>query len=133
MDTNTTLKITLGTILIVGIIAMTIVSIGFSMNNKDKPVVAMSRENYQIQTHTIDSLTRVVDSLEIEIHSQAQKFDNTEKKYKEILFEYELGIDRIKNYHPNAYEDFHRILAYREDYSREAEIENKKRLNEYNR
>jgi hypothetical protein len=103
------------------------------MNNKDKPVVAMSRENYQIQTHTIDSLTRVVDSLEMEIHSQAQKFDNTEKKYKEILFEYELGIDRIKNYHPNAYEDFHRILAYREDYSREAEIENKKRLNEYNR
>jgi len=133
MDTNTTLKITLGTILIVGIIAMTIVSIGFSMNDKDKSVVAMSRENYQIQTHTIDSLTRVVDSLEIEIHSQAQKFDNTEKKYKEILFEYELGIDRIKNYHPNAYEDFHRILAYREDYSREAEIENKKRLNEYNR
>jgi hypothetical protein len=133
MDTNTTLKITLGTILIVGIIAMTIVSIGFSMNNKDKPVVAMSRENYQIQTHTIDSLTRVVDSLEMEIHSQAQKFDNKEKKYKEILFEYELGIDRIKNYHPKAYEDFHRILAYREDYSREAEIENKKRLNEYNR
>jgi hypothetical protein len=133
MDTNTKLKITLGTILIVGIIAMTIVSIGFSMNNKDKPVVAMSRENYQIQTHTIDSLTRVVDSLEMEIHSQAQKFDNTEKKYKEILFEYELGIDRIKNYHPKAYEDFHRILAYREDYSREAEIENKKRLNEYNR
>ena len=133
MDTNTTLKITLGTILIVGIIAMTIVSIGFSMNNKDKPVVAMSRENYQIQTHTIDSLTRVVDSLQMEIHSQSQKFDNTEKKYKEILFEYELGIDRIKNYHPKAYEDFHRILAYREDYSREAEIENKKRLNEYNR
>ena len=133
MNTNTTLKITLGTILIVGIIAMTIVSIGFSMNDKDKLVVAMSRENYQIQTHTIDSLTRVVDSLEIEIHSQAQKFDNTEKKYKEILFEYELGIDRIENYHPKAYEDFHRILAYREDYSREAEIENKKRLNEYNR
>ena len=69
----------------------------------------------------------------MEIHSQAQKFDNKEKKYKEILFEYELGIDRIKNYHPKAYEDFHRILAYREDYSREAEIENKKRLNEYNR
>ena len=133
MDTNTTLKITLGTILIVGIIAMAMVSIGFSMNNKDKPVVAMSRENYQIKTHTIDSLTRVVDSLQMEIHSQAQKFDNTEKKYKEIIFEYELGIDRIKNYHPKAYEDFHRILAYREDYSREAEIENKKRLNEYNR
>jgi hypothetical protein len=80
-----------------------------------------------------DSLQNVIDSLSVELQSQAQKFDNTEKKYKEILFEYELGIDRIKNYHPRAYEDFHRILAYREDYSREAEIENKKRLNEYNR
>ena len=78
-------------------------------------------------------MQNVIDSLSVELQSQAQKFDNKEKKYKEILFEYELGIDRIKNYHPIAYEDFHRILAYREDYSREAEIENKKRLNEYNR
>ena len=128
MDTNTTLKITLGTILIVGIIA-----VGLSTNKSNPSVALVNNGNYQIQTHTIDSLTRVVDSLQMEIHSQAQKFDNTEKKYKEILFEYELGIDRIKNYHPKAYEDFHRILAYREDYSREAEIENKKRLNEYNR
>lgn len=71
------------------------------------------------------------DSLNAQLESQAKLFDNTEKKYKEILFEYELGIDRIKNYHPKAYEDFHRILAYREDYSREAEIENKKRLKDY--
>ena len=71
------------------------------------------------------------DSLSAELQSLAQKFDNKEKQYKQILFEYELGIDRIKNYHPNAYEDFHRILAYREDYSREAEIENKKRLKDY--
>jgi hypothetical protein len=71
------------------------------------------------------------DSLSAELQSQAQRTDFKEKKYKEILFEYELGIDRIKNYHPNAYEDFHRILAYREDYSREAEIENKKRLKDY--
>jgi hypothetical protein len=133
MDTNTTLKITLGTILIVGIIAISIVSIGFSMNNKDKPVVAMSRENYTNQTYTIDSLTRVVDSLQTELQSQAQRFDNTEKKYKEILFEYEFGISWIEKYHTNAYEDFHRMLSHREDYSREAEIENKKRLNEYNR
>lgn len=71
------------------------------------------------------------DSLSAELESQAQTTDSKEKKYKEILFEYELGIDRIKNYHPRAYEDFHRILAYREDYSREAEIENKKRLKNY--
>ena len=106
---------------------------GLSTNNADKPIVAMSKEKYQIQTRTIDSLQNVVDSLQAELESQAQTTDSKEKKYKEILFEYELGIDRIKNYHPRAYEDFHRILAYREDYSREAEIENKKRLNEYNR
>jgi hypothetical protein len=86
-----------------------------------------------IQISQIDSLQNVIDSLQAELESQAERTDSKEKKYKEILFEYELGIDRIKNYHPRAYEDFHRILAYREDYSREAEIENKKRLNEYNR
>ena len=128
MDTNTTLKITLGTILIVGIIA-----VGLSTNKSNPSVALVNNGNYQIQTHTIDSLQNVVDSLHAELDSQAKMTDSKEKKYKEILFEYELGIDRIKNYHPRAYEDFHRILAYREDYSREAEIENKKRLNEYNR
>ena len=128
MDSNTTYKIGLFTILIIGIIA-----VGLSMNHKTKPVIAISKENYEIQTHTIDSLQTKIDSLQMEFQSQAQKFDNKEKEYKQILFEYELGIDRIKNYHPKVYEDFHRILAYREDYSREAEIENKKRLNEYNR
>jgi len=131
MDTNTTLKITLGTILIVGIIAISIVSIGFSMNNKDNPVVAMSRENYQIQTHTIDSLTIVVDSLQTELQSQAQRFDNREKEYKETIFEYEFGISWIEKYHTNAYEDFHRMLSHREQYSREDAIENKKRLKGY--
>lgn len=128
MDTNTTLKITLGTILIVGIIA-----VGLSTNKSNPSVALVNNGNYTNQTSTIDSLQTKIDSLQMEFQSQAQKFDNKEKKYKEILFEYELGIDRIKNYHPKAYEDFHRILAYREDYSREAEIENKKRLNEYNR
>ena len=128
MDTNTTLKITLGTILIVGIIV-----VGLSTNKSNTSVALVNNGNYEIQTRTIDSLQNVVDSLHAELDSQAKMTDSKEKKYKEILFEYELGIDRIKNYHPRAYEDFHRILAYREDYSREAEIENKKRLNEYNR
>jgi len=123
-------KIVISTILIITTIALV-----YLLNTKDsdKPIVAMSKEKYQIQTRTIDSLQNVVDSLHAELDSQAKMTDSKEKKYKEILFEYELGIDRIKNYHPRAYEDFHRILAYREDYSREAEIENKKRLNEYNR
>jgi hypothetical protein len=72
------------------------------------------------------------DSLSAELESQAKRFDNKENEYNKVIFEYELGIDRIKNYHPNAYEDFHRILAYKEQYSREDEMENKKRLKSIN-
>ena len=128
MDTNTKLKITLGTILIVGIIAMTIVSIGFSMNNKDKPVVVISKENYTNQTHTIDSLTRVVDSLQTEIFTIEDGFDFKEHRYEDVVFEYELGLSYLKDYHPKAYKDFHRIIAHKEQYSHQTERENTKRL-----
>jgi hypothetical protein len=123
MNTNTSLKIGLGTILIVGIIV-----VGLSMNHRDKPVVAMSRENYQIQTHTIDSLTRVIDSLQTEIFSLEDGFDYKEHRYEDVVFEYELGLSYLKDYHPKAYKDFHRIIAHKEKYSHEIERENKKTL-----
>ena len=123
MNTNTSLKIGLGTILIVGIIV-----VGLSMNHKDKPIVAMSRENYQIQTHTIDSLTKVVDSLQTEIFSLEDGFDYKEHRYEDVVFEYELGLSYLKDYHPKAYKDFHRIIAHKEKYSHEIERENKKTL-----
>ena len=123
MNTNTSLKIGLGTILIVGIIV-----VGLSMNHKDKPIVAMSRENYQIQTHTIDSLTRVVDSLQTEIFTIEDGFDYKEHRYEDVVFEYELGLSYLKDYHPKAYKDFHRIIAHKEKYSHEIERENKKTL-----
>jgi len=128
MNTNTTLKIILGTILIVGIIAVAIVSIGVSMNNKDKPIVAMSRENYQIQTHTIDSLTKVVDSLKIEIVSLEDGFDYKEHRYEDIIFQYELGLSYLKDYHSESYRAFHRFLAHKERYSKKDERENIKIL-----
>jgi len=128
MDTNTKLKITLVTILIVGIIAVAIVSIGVSMNNKDKPVVAMSRENYEIQTHTIDSLTRVVDSLQIEIVALEDGFDYKEHRYEDIIFQYELGLSYLKDYHSESYKAFHRFLAHKERYSKKDERENNKLL-----
>ena len=134
MDTNTTLKITLGTILIVGIIAMTIVSIGFSMNNKDKPVVAMSRENYAAQTHTIDSLKNVVDSLQTQIFDTEDACDYREHRYEDVISEYKLGMSYLEDYHRNAYKDFHRFLAHKERYSKKDERENQKKLkvNEHN-
>ena len=119
------------TISVVLVIAVIGIAYGLSINKSEKPIVAMSRENYQIQTRTIDSLQTVVSNLQVELESQAQKFDNKEKEYNKIIFEYELGIDRIEKYHPKAYEDFHRILAYREEYSRIDEMENKKRLKKY--
>ena len=119
------------TISVVLVIAVIGIAYGLSINESEKPIVAMSRENYQIQTRTIDSLQTVVSNLQVELESQAQKFDNKEKEYNKIIFEYELGIDRIEKYHPKAYEDFHRILAYREEYSRVDEMENKKRLKKY--
>ena len=129
MDTNTTLKITLGTILIVGIIAMTIVSIGFSMNNKDKPVVAMSRENYEIQTRTIDSLQNVIGNLQSDIKILEEGYDSREHRYEDVISDYEIGLSYLKDYHPTAYKDFHRIVGMREKYSFELERENKNRLN----
>jgi len=96
---------------------------------KNTPIVEETNTNQLLVEN--QKLKSENDSLSAELQSQAQRTDFKEKKYKEIVFEYELGIDRIKNYHPKAYEDFHRILAYREDYSREAEYENKKRLKDY--
>ena len=124
MDQNTSLKFMLLFLLIGGIIA-----VGLSMNARDKPIVAMSRESYEIKNHTIDSLNKVVDSLETEIFTIEDGFDFKEHRYEDVLFEYELGISYLKDYHPKAYKDFHRIIAHKERFSHELERENTKRLN----
>jgi hypothetical protein len=105
-----------------------ILAIGLS-NRYEKPVVAMSKENYAIQQHTIDSLIVANDSLQTEIFMLEDGFDFKEHRYEDVLFEYELGISYLKDYHPKAYKDFHRILAHKEKYSHKIERENIKRLN----
>lgn len=127
MDTNTSLKYTLLFLLIAGIIA-----VGLSMNERNKPVVALSKENYESKIKTIDSLTNVVDSLQMEIFSLEDGFDSKEHRYEDVLFEYELGISYLKDYHPKAYKDFHRIIGMREEYTHELERENSKRLKQNN-
>jgi hypothetical protein len=128
MDMDKILKIVLGTILIVGIIAITIVSIGFSMNNKDKPIIAMGIENYEIQTRTIDSLHNVIGNLQSDIKILEEGFDSREHRYEDVLLDYEIGLSYLKDYHPTAYKDFHRIVGMRERYSHELERENIKHL-----
>ena len=76
-----------------------------------------------------DSLQSVINQLQIDLDIEEDGWDKKERRYEDIIFEYEFGIDRLKNYHPEAYKDFHRILGYREKYSHETERENKKRLN----
>jgi hypothetical protein len=75
-----------------------------------------------------DSLQNVIDSLEIEIRHQADGFDSKEKRYEDVLFEYQFGVDYLEKYHPEAYRDFHRIIGFKEKFRRLDEIENKKRL-----
>lgn len=125
MDTNTSYKIALGVILIIGITA-----VGLSMNHS-KVNITKAEGSYLISLQKIDSLKNVVDSLQTEIFYLEDGFDNKEHRYEDVIFEYELGLSYLKDYHPNAYRDFHRIIGMRERYSAELNRENSKRLNQY--
>jgi hypothetical protein len=124
MDTNTTLKITLGTILIVGIIAITIVSIGFSMNNKDnvtpEPITTECKA---------DSLQSVIDSLTSDYEIQREGWENKEKRYENIIFHYQYGLGYIKDYDPATYKKIIRIAMLKEDFSYDVEKEFKEQVN----
>ena len=128
-NNNTTRKIGLLIILYIGIASIFF----FILNKRDKhtPVITINKESYTNQTHTIDSLTRVVDSLQTEIFTIEDGFDFKEHRYEDVVFEYELGLSYLKDYHPKAYKDFHRIIAHKERYSHEVERENTKILNQY--
>lgn len=125
MDSNTTYKIGLFTILVIGFIA-----VGLSMNHS-KVNITKAEESYLVSLHKQDSLKNVIDSLQTEIFVLEDGFDTKEHRYSDVIFEYELGLSYLKDYHPQAYKDFNRIIGMRERYSIELERENKKRLNQY--
>ncbi len=75
-----------------------------------------------------DSLRNVITQLRIENENEEDGWDKKEHRYEDVLFEYELGISYLKDYHPKAYQDFHRIIGMKGRYSYELERENKKRL-----
>lgn len=79
-----------------------------------------------------DSLREVINDLQSELDIAEDGWDKKEQRYEDILFEYEYGIDYLKHNHTNAYRDFHRIIGYKERYSREVEFDNKKRLESFN-
>lgn len=75
-----------------------------------------------------DSLQKVINQLQSDMAIMESGWDSKEKRYEDILFEYQFGLDHLKDYHPKAYEEFHRIIGYKERYSRETEKENIQRL-----
>jgi hypothetical protein len=84
-----------------------------------------------VKTSTIcreDSLQNVINQLKIDIENEQDGWDDKEKRYEQILFEYQFGLDHLKHYHSDAYKEFHRIVGFKESYSGETERENMKRL-----
>ena len=75
-----------------------------------------------------DSLQNVIGNLQSEIHILEDGFDTKEHRYEDVIGEYEFGISYLKEYHPKAYKDFHRVVGFKERYSFELERENNKRL-----
>jgi hypothetical protein len=123
MDSNTSYKIALFTILLIGIIA-----IGLSMNHT-KVNITKAEESYLTSLQKRDSLQTTIDSLQLELKIQGDGFDNKELRYEEIIFRYELGIEHIKHYHREAYEEFVRISQFKERYDRNTEREFRERNN----
>lgn len=84
-----------------------------------------------INKNNEDSLHKVIDSLQTEIFFLEDGFDDKEHRYENVISEYEIGLSYLKDYHPDVYKDFHRIIGMKERYTRELDRENKKRLKSY--
>jgi hypothetical protein len=117
---------------VVPILIIFLIAWGLSTNKTtEKTVLNLSLQDYEDEKAKVDSLNKVVDSLQTEIFYLEDGFDEKEHRYEDVIFEYELGISYLKDYHPKAYKDFHRIIGMRERYSAELNRENSKRLNQY--
>ena len=124
MDTNFKLKVALGVTLITGITVLYGVSLSSRQSTQQLPTTS----HYDELVLRVDSLENVVDSLQTEIQFNEDAFDTKESRYEDIISEFEMGLSYLKDYHPAAYKDFHRIIGMKERYSRQLEKENKTRL-----
>ena len=124
MDTNFKLKVALGVTLITGITVL----YGVSLRSRQSTQQLPTTSHYDELVLRVDSLENVVDSLQTEIQFNEDAFDTKESRYEDIISEFEMGLSYLKDYHPAAYKDFHRIIGMKERYSRQLERENKTRL-----
>ena len=107
-----------------------LLAIGLSVNH-NKENITKAEQSYLESLQKRDSLQNVIDSLQTDITILENGFDSKERRYEDVIFEYEMGISYLKDYHPQAYKDFNRIIGMRERYSSELEKENKERLKQY--
>lgn len=113
--------------LLILLIAMVIlISWGLTKNYNEQSILVN-----KIHVCKEDSLKQEIYKLQAEIKSEEDGWDHKEQLYEDILFEYEYGVEHLKQSHPDAYREFHRIVGYKEKYTRETERENKKRLNTF--
>jgi len=94
-----------------------------------KPDIVETPQPTQISKS--DSLQSVVNELTIQLEQKNKEWDKVEEQYRITLFEYEYGLEAIKQTHPSAYKEFHRIIAFKEQYNRVDEEDNNKRLKKY--
>jgi hypothetical protein len=83
MDENTTLKIGLFTILLVGFIA-----VGLTMNHS-KVNITKAEESYLKSLQKQDSLNKIIDSLQTEIFYLEDGFDHKEHIYEQAIYDCE--------------------------------------------
>jgi 5-formaminoimidazole-4-carboxamide-1-beta-D-ribofuranosyl 5'-monophosphate synthetase len=111
-------------------ISILLLAIGLSVNHS-KVNITKAEESYLTSLQKQDSLQNVIDSLQTEIFMLEDGFDYKEHRYEDVIGEYEIGMSYLKDYHPKAYKDFHRIIGMKERYSAELDRDNKKRLKVY--
>jgi hypothetical protein len=95
----------------------------------DKPTIVYDNVKTNCKE---DSLQLVINELQHTLETEEDGWDSKEKRYEDVIFEYEYGLNHLKEYQPNAYKEFHRIIGFKERFSVESERENKKRLNDFN-
>jgi len=111
-------------------VSILLLAVGLSMNHS-KVNITKAEESYLASLQKIDSLQTKIDSLNSEIEIMENDFDSKEHRYEDIIGEYEIGLSYLKDYHPTAYKDFHRIIGMKERFSKELERENSKILNQH--
>jgi hypothetical protein len=120
-------------ILIISFVAIAVLlSWGLTKNFNEQQVSSVNTCKQDSLQIVVDSLKNENESLKEEMTILLDGFDFKERRYEEILFEYEYGLDHLKNYYPESYKEFHRIIANKERFSRQTERDNKQKLSPQN-